>query len=306
MEASAQARGSVRSERRQWVERRYPRQRVERRRIPERRGRDAIRGYWNEHPHGAEYTDVAGDWATPAFFARIRPWMSPYRFPWILQRIERESAGLQGKHLLDLGCGLGYDSVEFLSRGVRVTAVDISASAVSLARQHLAIEGVEAEALDVANALDLPYADESFDAVWSDGVLYYTGNMPRALREVWRVLKPGGRAIISHLRRRPSWIELLSRVGHEPVETKGEEPPVSEAHTEEEILAMFAAFDVVETTRDQFRARPVARRGWKAALYRCGFRPVFNAIPRPLAEHLASKLSVTAVKPALRGPFLLK
>ena len=110
--------------------------------------------------------------------------------------------------------------------------------------------------------------------------------------------RPGGPAIVSHWCCRPSWMDLLSRLGHERIEFKDAEAPVSEAHTEREILAMFDGFEVVETVRDQFRARPIARRGWKAALYRRGFRPLYNAIPQALAERWASKLSVTALKTA--------
>jgi len=257
-----------------------------------------VQAYWNAHPHGAEYAqqpDVEA--GTPAFFECIRPWMSPYRFPELMARIEREAVRLRGKRLLDLGCGLGYDSVEFLRRGVRVTATDVSTSAIALAAVHFAIAGVQADGLEVATALALPYAAATFDAVWSDGVLYYTGDMPRALREIWRVLRSGGRAIVSHLRRRPSWMDLLSRLGRAPIEFKDAEPPVSEAHTETEILAMFGEFEVIETTRDQYRARPIARRGWQAELYRWCFRPVYNAVPRALAMHWASKFSVVALKP---------
>ncbi len=291
-------------ERRRRVRRRGPRAARERRKTPERRRRpryrapDPVRSYWNAHPHGAEFLqapDVRP--GTAAFFARIRPWMSPYRFPGILARIEREAARLRGRRLLDLGCGLGYDSVEFLRRGVRVTASDVSSSALALAQRHFEIAGVRPDGLVVATALALPHADSSFDAVWSDGVLYYTGDMPRALREIYRVLRPGGRAIVSHLRRRPSWLDALSRLGRAPIEFKDEEPPVSEAHTEAEILAMFRDFRVLELTRDQYRARPIARRGWKARLYRWCFRPVYNAVPRALAERWASKCSVVAVKP---------
>jgi ubiquinone/menaquinone biosynthesis C-methylase UbiE len=258
---------------------------------------EAIRAYWNAHPHGVEYAEQQNlEPGTPAFFEHIRPWMSPYRFPWLMARIEREAARLDGKRLLDVGCGLGYDSLEFLRRGVRVTAIDISASAVELTRRHFAIAGVRADAVEVADVLGLPYPDATFDAVWSNGVLYYSGDMPQAMSEIWRVLRPGGRAIISHLRRRPCWMDVLSRFGREPIEFKDAEPPVSESHTEAEILAMFREFLVVETTRDQFRARPIARRRWKATLYRWGFRPVYNAMPRALAERWASKFSVTAVK----------
>lgn len=292
------------------VERRHRRSRRRYRREGERRSssegrvrapwreRNAVQAYWNAHPHGVEYAQEPDvEPGTPAFFERIRPWMSPYRFPELMARIEREAARLRGKRLLDLGCGLGYDSIEFLRRGVRVTAMDVSSSAVALAAVHFAIAGVEADGLQVATALALPFAAGAFDAVWADGVLYYTGDMPRALREIWRVLRAGGRAIVSHLRRRPSWMDALSRLGRAPIEFKDAEPPVSEAHTEAEILEMFRGFEVIEVTRDQYRARPIARRGWKAELYRWCFRPLYNAVPRVLARRWASKLSVVALKP---------
>ena len=76
-------------------------------------------------------TDQSIKPGTPEFFAHIRPWMNPYKFPWIMDRIERESKLLKGKHLLEIGCGMGYDSLEFLKRGVRVTATDLTPNAVA-------------------------------------------------------------------------------------------------------------------------------------------------------------------------------
>ncbi len=262
---------------------------------------ERIRAYWDAYPHGTQYatqTSLTPD--TPTFFEQLRPWMNPYRCPGGLAQIEREAARLRGKRLLEVGCGLGYCSVEFLRRGVRVTATDVSPVSVELARRHFAVAGVRADAVEVASVLDLPYADSTFDAVWADGVLYYSGDIPRALREIGRVLRPGGRAFILHFRRQPSWLDALTHYGRERIEFKGQEPPISQSLTEPEILAMFREFRVVETAREQYRAQPIARRGWKAALYQWAFRPVYNAIPRTLAECWASKFSVTAVKPGER------
>ncbi len=259
----------------------------------------AVREYWEAHPLGFQYAAMpALDPGTPAFFAQIRPWMNPFKFPWIMARIEREAAGLRGKHLLEVGCGLGYDAVEFLKRGVRVTATDLTQSAVVLARRHFAIAELQPEDVRVENVLALSFPDETFDAVWANGVLHHTGDIQRALDEIWRVLRPGGRAIISHFYRRPSWMYALSRWGHEKIEFEDENPPVTDFHTEREILAFFLRFQVVDKAREHYRALPVARHGWKAALYRWGFRPAYNALPRALARRLAYKFSVTAVKPA--------
>ena len=127
-----------------------------------------VHDYWNTHTLGFQYvTDKSIKPGTPEFFAHIRPWMNPYKFPWIMERIERESKLLKGKHLLEIGCGMGYDSLEFLKRGVRVTATDLTPNAVAMTLKHFECEGVQAEDVRTANALDLPFEDDTFDAVWS-------------------------------------------------------------------------------------------------------------------------------------------
>jgi ubiquinone/menaquinone biosynthesis C-methylase UbiE len=258
---------------------------------------EAVHDYWNAHTLGLQYvTDRSLEVGSPEFFEHIRPWMNPYKFAWIMKRIEREAAILRGKHLLEVGCGMGYDSLEFLKRGVRVTATDLTPSAVSLARRHFQIVGVQAEEVRTANALQLPFENETFDAVWANGVLHATGDTARAIRETHRVLKPGGRAMICHFYRRPSWMYFLHRWGHENIEYKEEDPPVNEFLTEAQILALFEGFEITEAVQEHYRALPVRRSGLKAALYTYGFTPLYNLIPEPVAKRFAYKYSVTAIK----------
>ena len=224
---------------------------------------EAVRSYWNKNTLGLQYaSDETLEPGTPEFFAHIRPWMNPYKFPWIMERIEREAQLLRGKHLLEVGCGMGFDSLEFLKRGVRVTATDLTENAVRLARKHFEIEGVQPESVQVENALSLSFPDETFDAVWANGVLHATSDTQRAIHEVRRVLKPGGRAIISHFYRRPSWMWTVHRLGKEPIEAHEEDPPVNEFYTDDEILAMFdgrigedEAIDTIITRTRQFAVR---------------------------------------------------
>jgi len=256
-----------------------------------------IRDYWNTHTLGLQYrTDPDSEIGSREFFDNIRPWMTPFKFPWIMDRIEREAARLKGKHLLEVGCGLGFDSVEFMRRGVKVTATDLTPNAVRLARQHFELEELAAEEVRVESALELSFLDGTFDAYWANGVLHATGDTPRAISEARRVLKPGGRVIISHFYRKPSWMDWLSRIGRENIEFKDEDPPVNEFFTESEIFGMFRGFHIESTAREHYRALPIARRGVKASLYTLTFRPVYNALPAPLAKGLAYKFSVTAIK----------
>jgi ubiquinone/menaquinone biosynthesis C-methylase UbiE len=257
----------------------------------------AVYDYWNTHTLGFQYmTDSSIEIGSPEFYAHIRPWMNPYKFPWIMERIEREAAILNGKHLLEIGCGMGFDSLEFLKRGVRVTATDLTPNAVDLTLRHFQVEGVLAEDVRTANALDLPFEENTFDAVWANGVMHTTGDTSRAIQEVRRVLIPGGRAIISHFYRKPSWMYLLHNLGRENIEYKEKDPPVNEFYTEKEILDMFQGFEVLEAVQEHFRALPVRRSGVKAWLYKYVFRPSYNLMPQTLAKHYAYKYSITAVK----------
>lgn len=257
----------------------------------------AVRSYWNSYPLGLQYlTDTSVKLGSPEFYTHIRPWMNPYKFDWIMDRIESEASLLHGKHLLEIGCGMGYDSLEFLKRGVRVTAVDLAPAAVEFARKHFAVEGVRPEEVKVDDALELSFPDGIFDAVWANGVVHHTGDMARAIQEARRVLRPGGRAIISHFYRKPSWMYALHHVGNENIEFKEEDPPVTEFRAEREIEALFDGFEIEATFREHFRALPVCRHGIKAALYRHVFRPVYNMIPRSIAELFAYKYSIVAIK----------
>lgn len=258
---------------------------------------EAVRSYWDAHTLGLQYvTDPDIEIGSREFFDHIRPWMTPFKFPWIMARIEREAARIGEGHLLEVGAGLGYDSLEFLRRGVRVTVTDLTPSAVELARLHFEFEGVQPEDVRVENVLGLSFRDETFDGVWANGVLHATGDTAQAIREMRRVLKPGGRAIISHFYRRPSWMYWMSRLGRENIEFKEQDPPTNEFYTERQILQMFEGFRIEQTSREHHRALPVNRQGPKAFLYSWAFRPLYNLLPAAVAERLAYKFSVTAVK----------
>ena len=257
---------------------------------------DDVRSYWDSHTLGKQYvTDGHLEVGSPQFFDHIGPWMSPFKFPWIMERIDREARvlGTNGR-VLEIGCGMGFASYEFIKRGCRVTATDLTPAAVELTKRHFAVRGVQAEDVRVENALELSFPDKSFDAVWANGVLHHTGDTRRAMQEVRRVLKIGGRAVISHFYRRPSWMYWISRLGRENIEFKSGDPPVTDFLTEPEIESMFDGFEIVEGVRDHYRALPIARRGLKATLYNVGFKPLYNLMPERLAKKWAYKYSITA------------
>jgi ubiquinone/menaquinone biosynthesis C-methylase UbiE len=107
-----------------------------------------------------------------------------------------------GEEVLDAGCGTGVLARELAARGVAVTGVDISGAMLGLAREKLRGEGVRLVHADIA-ALPFPHA--SYDAVVCFTVLEFLPHPEEALREMWRVLKPGGRLVLGVLNRLSVW-----------------------------------------------------------------------------------------------------
>ncbi|MBD1809807.1 class I SAM-dependent methyltransferase [Microcoleus sp. FACHB-SPT15] len=107
--------------------------------------------------------------------------------------ILRQMGDIRGKLLLDLGCGAGENSVYFAKQGARCVATDYSPGMVEVALQLAAANGVEIEGR-TANAMALDFPDNTFDLVYASNLLHHIPDPKIALKEMHRVLKPGGKA----------------------------------------------------------------------------------------------------------------
>lgn len=101
----------------------------------------------------------------------------------------------RGRRVLEVGVGLGADHERFAMAGADLSGIDLTERAVDHVRRRFALRGLESE-LRVGNAEQLSFADDTFDLVYSWGVLHHTPDTRRAVAEVLRVLKPGGEARI--------------------------------------------------------------------------------------------------------------
>ena len=109
-----------------------------------------------------------------------------------------DTIGLKkGTRVLDLGCGAGFASIQLLQRGYQVTGVDLSEKMLDLARKNCSDTGVGNITFQRGNAEQLDLEDASYDAVIALGVIEYTASDGRVLREMNRLLKPGGYLILS-------------------------------------------------------------------------------------------------------------
>lgn len=107
-------------------------------------------------------------------------------------------SGWPYENALELGCGTGFFSLNLKQAGVldRVSVTDISAGMVSVAQDNARRLGFEIDGR-VADAESIPYPDNSFDVVVGHAILHHIPDVERALREVLRVLKPGGRFVFA-------------------------------------------------------------------------------------------------------------
>jgi SAM-dependent methyltransferase len=99
---------------------------------------------------------------------------------------------IPGTRLLDAGCGAGLLALLANLRGAQVTALDASAGLVAVARERLPAADVREGDLEA-----LPFADASFDAVTAVNSVFYAANMAAAMRELVRVVRPGGRVVVT-------------------------------------------------------------------------------------------------------------
>jgi len=106
-----------------------------------------------------------------------------------------EYKAFAGKKVLDVGSGNGYVLSKYASEGAQVFGVDITQTGIDLCKKRFQYMGLNGD-FQVADAQDLPFDDNEFDCVCSMGVLHHVPDTNKAIAEIYRVLKPGGRLIV--------------------------------------------------------------------------------------------------------------
>jgi len=128
-------------------------------------------------------------------------------------RIVEELRDSPGKAVLDLGCGYCYHTTRLARSDLTITAADFSEAALVHARETLRNAGVaERVTLRQADATQMPFVDASFDSVVMWGVLMHIPECEKALGEVARVLKPGGKFVLAENNARSFDVVFLERL----------------------------------------------------------------------------------------------
>lgn len=166
---------------------------------------------WTNDPCGAIYAETYQEGSKEFFEAVIKYRYEAYA-PWLKKLID--GLDVQGKTVLELGCGIGSDLLSFARNGANVIGLDLTPKHIELARKLFEVYGLPAEFL-IGDAENLSIPSDSVDLVYSFGVLHHTPNIDKAVAEIHRVLKPGGLAVVGlyHKNSWQYWVNLIFLLG---------------------------------------------------------------------------------------------
>ena len=146
-----------------------------------------VRTYWNQASCGTEF--ILSPKFSQAYFEDIEQFrykIEPEIFSFA------QFTRFHNKKVLEVGVGAGSDFLQWVRAGAQTYGVDLSEEAIENVQHRLALYGLKAADLTIGDAENLPYPDNSFDLVYSWGVIHHSPNTIKCLEEIVRVTKPGG------------------------------------------------------------------------------------------------------------------
>ena len=130
--------------------------------------------------------------------------------PWVISKLQENFGSGDKPKILDVGCGAGFLSNALGGQGFEVTGLDLSEDSLEVARKHDHTKKINYVQGDAAH---LPFVENSFDAVTAMDFLEHVEDPARLVREVSRVLKPGGLFLYHTFNRNPvSWLVIIKFV----------------------------------------------------------------------------------------------
>ena len=196
--------------------------------------KERVRAFWQANPCGVKFADAPP--GTRRFYELVEA--HRYTKEWHIP----SAAGFDrtsGLRVLEVGCGLGTDGAQFAEAGADYTGVDLTEAAVELARKRFELFDLSGT-FQTEDAEKLTFPDESFDLAYSHGVLHHTPDTQKAIDEIHRILRPGGRAVVmlyhrnsynfrinisllrrmgAHLLRWESGLKLVHKITGEPIDS---------------------------------------------------------------------------------------
>lgn len=169
------------------------------------------REQWGQDPCGAVHGEEHG-FGTREFFDAVERHRYLEYAPWMPEVMGFNQ--FPGARLLEVGCGMGTDLLQFARGGAICTGMDLTPRSIAITRHRFALYGEHADFL-IGDGERLPFENDSLDIVYSNGVLHHTPDTAGAIRELHRALKPDGiaKVMIYHKTSLNYWGEVILRRG---------------------------------------------------------------------------------------------
>jgi len=169
-------------------------------------GNTEVRDFWEHNPVAAEGIEASP--GTPEFYARFDAIREADECePYVYSDMIHGYSSSAGKCVLDVGCGNGYVLSHYAKQGAEVFGVDITQTALDLCKRRFELSGLNGR-FQITDGDTLTFSDNQFDIVCSMGVLHHIENPRPMVKEMERVLKPGGKVIVM-LYFRYSWKAMV-------------------------------------------------------------------------------------------------
>lgn len=154
--------------------------------------KQAAQKQWNANPCGTGEHLASLEYGSLAFFDEVARLRYNVSDTWIKETIDFSQA--KGKRVLEIGHGMGTDLLSFRRAGAEVHGIDITQEHHRLAKENFRLHNEPCN-LTLCDAAQIAYPDQSFDLVYSMGVIHSSPDTIRCISEAYRVLKPGGQFI---------------------------------------------------------------------------------------------------------------
>ena len=156
--------------------------------IPLEEEKQRAREQWSLDPCGAVYGEDE-EFGTREFFDEVERYRYEDYAPWMRSVMGFDK--FAGKELLEVGCGMGTDLLQFARGGAICTGLDLTPRSIAISRRRFRVYNMPGQFV-LSDSERLPFPAQSFDVVYSNGVLHHTPATDTAVKEIHRVLKPGG------------------------------------------------------------------------------------------------------------------
>jgi len=256
-------------------------------------GLDDVRNYWNARPCNIRHS--VAEVGSEEYFNQVeaRKYMVEPHIPGFA-----EFDKWKGKKVLEVGCGLGTDATNFARAGADYTGVELSQSSMELAKKRFEVFGLKGRFF-LGNGEELSRVipeGETFDLIYSFGVIHHTPDPAQVIREIRKLMHPGSELRVM-LYAKTSWKHIMIEAGFDQPEAQYG-CPIAYTYTHDEVRDLFEGLDVFSIEQDHIFPYVVE----KYVKYEYEKLPWIEAMPADVFRVMEQKLGWhTLIKARLKA-----